>query len=42
MNLEPPFQHPMFVNGQMTQPWRVFFDELAKVVRKLNEASNEP
>ncbi len=40
MNLEPPFQHPMFVNGQMTQPWRVFFDELAKRVKKLQEDNN--
>ncbi|MGX4758525.1 TetR family transcriptional regulator [Acinetobacter baumannii] len=40
MNLEPPYNHPMYENGQMTMPWRVFFDELAKIVKKLQEDNN--
>lgn len=41
--LTPPFQHPIFdQNGQLTIPWRNFFDELAKAVNKLNEVNNGP
>jgi len=39
MNLTPPYQHPMIVNGQLTQPWRVFFENMSKTVQKLNEAN---
>ncbi|EMC7871958.1 TetR family transcriptional regulator [Acinetobacter baumannii] len=42
MNLEPPYNHPMYVNGQMTMPWRTYFDQITKLLIKLNEASNEP
>lgn len=37
--LTPPFQEPMYINGQMTQAWRAYFDEVTKIVNKLNKLS---
>ncbi|HDI2930619.1 TPA: TetR family transcriptional regulator [Acinetobacter baumannii] len=42
MNPTPPYDHPMYINGKMTLPWRVYFDEVTKLLVKLNEATNEP
>lgn len=35
--LTPPFQEPMYINGQMSQAWRAYFDESAKLLNKLNK-----
>lgn len=37
--LTPPFQEPMYINGQMSQSWRAYFDEVTKIVNKLNKLS---
>ncbi|WP_436463110.1 TetR family transcriptional regulator [Acinetobacter seifertii] len=37
MNLTPPYQHPFLdANGQISQPWRTFIDDLVSAVKKLN------
>jgi|GEM_PF-1625023 len=35
--LIPPFSEPMFINNQMSPTWRLFFDEVAKAINRLNE-----
>ncbi len=37
--LIPPYQEPMYINGQMTQAWRSYFDEVTKIANKLNKLS---
>lgn len=37
--LTPPFQEPMYINGQMSQAWRAYFDESAKLLNKLSKLS---
>ena len=37
--LTPPFQEPMLINGQMSQAWRAYFEEVNKIVNKLNKLS---
>lgn len=35
--LEPPINQPIIVNGQISQVWLLFFQDLANAINKLNE-----
>ena len=36
--IEPPFQEPLFDQyGQISAAWRIYFDNVAKAINKLNE-----